>query len=455
VNKLLIYTLICILNVTTFFSQSGKVDSLLLCLKKAKIDTIKTEILNQLFVETVGSDPDKAMEYCNQSLAIASKIKNKRIIATVLNSICVAYDYKGDYKNSVDYALKSLKIKEEISDTLGISLSFRTLGNICLYQNKFAEAKEYFLKELALEPRLKNKAALGGCYNNLGVANERLKLYDEAYKYYMLSLKISESLNDKRLMAQTLNNIGNIFYFQKNYEKCLIYYFKALKINEELGEKYQVTGISTNIGTVYADKMDLKNAIKMFESSLVISKEIKALDLEIENYVALANAYKEMKKYKEAFGYYDLYTKSKDTLLNIESDKQIAEMQTKYETEKKDKAIQLLHKDQALNVAEIEKQKAEADKKNAQRNVFIVGFSLVLILAGFIFNGLKQQRKANRIIQEQKEQVERSKEVIEIQKELVEEKQKEILDSIKYARRIQQSLLPTEKYIERKLKNKS
>jgi tetratricopeptide (TPR) repeat protein len=431
-----VYIIICLFNVSCFFSQSVRADSLLLCLKKTSNDSVKTEILNALYVETVGSDADKAMAYCKEALTIAERIKNKRIIANVLNNICVAYDYKSDYKNAMDYAIRSLKIKEEIRDTLGISLSYRTLGNLCLYWDKFSEAQTYFLKELDLDIKFKNNRALGGCYNNLGVANERLKNYDKAYDYYTRSLKISEELKDNRLSAQSLNNIGNIFYFQKKYEKCLRFYFKALRMNESMGEKYQVTGISTNIGTVYADMGDLENAVKMYKSSLALSKEIGAIDLETENYSSLANIYGKMHKYEEAFNYSKLYASTKDTLLNKESGRQIAEMQTKYETEKKDKAIQLLNKDKALNEAEIEKQKAEADKKNAQRNVFIVGFSLVLVLAGFIFNGLKRQRKATRIIA--------------AQKHLVDEKQKEILDSIKYARRIQQSLLPTNKYIEKR-----
>ena len=84
--------------------------------------------------------------------------------------------------------------------------------------------------------------------------------------------------------------------------------------------------------------------------------------------------------------------------------------------------------------------KEELGQKEKERNYFIAGFALVLLLAGFIFRGYRQKQKAN--------------EIISRQKLVVEEKQKEILDSIHYAKRIQQSLLPSEKYIERQLKQK-
>ena len=104
----------------------------------------------------------------------------------------------------------------------------------------------------------------------------------------------------------------------------------------------------------------------------------------------------------------------------------------------------MLNKDKALK-------ETERQKQATLTNALIIGFVLVLIFAIYIFRSYRMKQKANKIIETQKQEVER-------QKELVEEKQKAMLDSIHYARRIQQSLLPTEKYIEkniRRLKNKS
>ncbi|MBP9794238.1 MAG: hypothetical protein KBC56_09600, partial [Flavobacterium sp.] len=106
-------------------------------------------------------------------------------------------------------------------------------------------------------------------------------------------------------------------------------------------------------------------------------------------------------------------------------------------------------KDKALILkdAEILKQSTIAEKQATQRNYLLLGIALLLLFSIYIYRGYKQKQKANEIIALQKEEV-------EMQKTLVEEKQKEILDSIHYAKRIQESLLPTEKYIERVLKKK-
>jgi hypothetical protein len=113
-----------------------------------------------------------------------------------------------------------------------------------------------------------------------------------------------------------------------------------------------------------------------------------------------------------------------DSLFNEEKDKEITRKEMNYEFEKKEAAA-----------------KVEQEKKDVVTKIVIYsissGFLLVLLLAGLIFRGYRQKQKANVIIGRQKQ--------------LVEEKQKEILDSIHYAKRIQRSLLPTEKYIHKSL----
>jgi len=114
-------------------------------------------------------------------------------------------------------------------------------------------------------------------------------------------------------------------------------------------------------------------------------------------------------------------------------------MQTKYETDKKDQELKV--KD-----LEIEKQTVESQKKSFQRNAFLIGFALMIILSFFIFRSYRQKQLANIEISKQKE-------TIENQKYIVEEKNKEITDSITYAQRIQQALLAGQTLLNKNLKD--
>jgi tetratricopeptide (TPR) repeat protein len=153
-------------------------------------------------------------------------------------------------------------------------------------------------------------------------------------------------------------------------------------------------------------------------------------------YESLAEIHRQAGNFKEALDYYDKAAVLRDSLKDERTTKAIAEMQTKYESEKKD--------------IEIVMQKSEIEKQHTLRNVFIIGSGILLLLLVFILRGFYQKKKDNKIITEQKKEVEH-------QKTLVEEQKKELVDSIHYAERIQKTLMPSEKYIEKhfnELKNK-
>ncbi len=119
-------------------------------------------------------------------------------------------------------------------------------------------------------------------------------------------------------------------------------------------------------------------------------------------------------------------------------------MEAKYQNEKKQLQIESLNSQNELKETRLSK----------QRTTIILAV-IVAILAGigvlFIFLSNRKIKRAHTIIAKQKELVELAKHKVEIQKELIEEKQKEILDSIHYAKRIQNSLLTSQKYIHKHL----
>ena len=130
---------------------------------------------------------------------------------------------------------------------------------------------------------------------------------------------------------------------------------------------------------------------------------------------------------------YELEIKMKDSINNEETQKASIKKQMQYTYEKKELEVKNEQDKKDIIAKETLKQKEK------ERNYFIAGFGLVIILALFILRGYKQKQKANEVITEQKK--------------LVDEKQKEILDSIHYAKRIQTALITSEKYIERNLNN--
>ncbi|RME19481.1 MAG: serine/threonine-protein phosphatase, partial [Bacteroidetes bacterium] len=145
----------------------------------------------------------------------------------------------------------------------------------------------------------------------------------------------------------------------------------------------------------------------------------------------LYETYKHLKQYKDALEMFELYVQTKDTLNSKENRKALQTMELKYQYEK----------EQAIKEQEHQKQLAIQQKEKERQKVIsyavTTGLILVLAFSIVIFNRLQITNKQKKIIEKQKQ-------VVEEQKKLVEEKNKEITDSIVYAKRIQDAILPSD-----------
>ena len=436
-------------------TRLSRTDSLLQVLKTSKEDTNKVNILNLLSKQysNLGSY-EPAMQYAQQALKQSERIIYKKGISTAYNNIGVIYWSKGNYEVALDIFSKSLKINQEINNKKGIAVCFNNIGLVFLNQGNYEMALNNFLKSLKIKEEIKDIPGIGMSYLNIGNIYLNKGTYDKALDFFSKSLKINIETGNKTYEATNLNNIGIVYVYQGNSEKALDNYLKSLKIMEEIKDKNGVAMCYSNIGHIYYEQGNYKKALETQLKSAKINIEIGNKQGVAVSYTNIGNIYMKLKKYddanhyisqslsilksigfkdgikdaysslsdlferqgdfKQAYNYRKLYSEMKDTLLNEQSSKQLTEMNTKYESEKKDK--ELIKKD-----AEITKQQTEAEKQIILRNAFIMGFTLVLILAFFIYRGYRQKQKANK---------------------LLDEKNEKITDSINYAKRIQESILP-------------
>ena len=144
----------------------------------------------------------------------------------------------------------------------------------------------------------------------------------------------------------------------------------------------------------------------------------------------MSNLYEKQRDFEKAMKYFKLSELINDSVKNQKIVKEIYEMQKKHESEKNEKEMQMLRQQDIIKNLDL--------KKNRITIYFtIIAFILALLLSIVLYNRFRIKRRSN--------------ELLTSQKKVIEDKNKNILDSIRYAKRIQTSLLPTEKYIERNL----
>ncbi len=382
---------------------------------------------------------DKAVKHYQSSLEIYKKINNEKGIAGCLQTIGVIYQERGDYERALKFNQDALKIFEKIGDKysiantmMNIGIVFKDWGN---YQQK---ALEYFNNALLIMEELANKQGVAYALNNIGTVYEEWENYSQsegfdknenykkAIEYYEKSLSIEEEIGDVHGSAGTLQSMGNVYGKTEDFAKSLEYHQRALKIREEIGDQAGIANSYHCIGVIYKELKKYSNALVYCNNSLKIAKQLKKKDLIEDIYKSISGIYYSIGNYKNAFEYYVKYSELKDSIFNIESHKQIAEMEEKYEAEKKEQQIVILAKEKELQKLDIKKKEEE----NKKQRIFILGSILLLIIilifSLLLFNQLRQKKKANI---------------------LLESKNQEISDSIHYASRIQSAILPPVEYI--------
>ena len=271
-----------------------------------------------------------------------------------------------------------------------------TFGGVHAENNNFTQATDYFQKALATEEQIGDKRVIAGCNNNIGNVYYMQGKYPKAIEYYLKALKIAEEIQDKSSMSERYNNLGVVYTEMHKYNEAIDYYEKSLKIDESLGDQKGMSIVFRKyIITQNSDLKIITKPFNMLRKSLVIAKKIGSLDEEKCAYNYLASAYDSLHNYKKTCEYLKLFKLLTDSIFNIESGKQIKEMEAVYQTEKKQKEIELLNKDKEL-------QKAEISKQETQKYGFIIGFAFMLILSVVVLRSYSQKRKANILLTSQK-----------------------------------------------------
>ncbi len=427
-------------------------------LKTAKQDSDYVISLNNLCRQFIGNNKLlRADSVALISLSVSEKLKFKSGIAVALNLLGAIKQMQAQYGPSLDYLFRALKMAEEINDKDRVSKINNGIASVYFYQNNNQKALEYYFKTLKLEEETNNKVGIARAYSNIGIVYDNMgdsakkknvitsdnKFYPVALEYYIKSLSISEALDEKKGIEIALGNIGGLYLDIYQYDKALDCLQKSLVLSQKLGDKEAVSVKLYNISSLIAEKADslrstsqknaeYKKAIAYLQRSVALSHEINDRRGAMLCYQSFSKLYSAVNNDLEALINYKQYIALRDSLFNEENTKKTVQLEMTYEFDKKEAAAKLeQEKKEALAMAESKKQRIII--------LSICGILLIVIaFAIFAYRSFLQKQKANLEILKQKQ--------------IIEEKQKEILDSIHYAKRIQAALLPSEKYIDRNLK---
>jgi serine phosphatase RsbU (regulator of sigma subunit) len=392
---------------------------------------------------------------------------------TTLNTISAQYK-TSDIAKSEYYALEASKLAEELNDKKGLVAAKINLGNVFLTRGIFSKAIEEYLIALRIAEGMETTTETALIYNNLGSSYYRKGELDKALDYYRKGMGIFNSLRDELNAAKAGLNIGNIELALKNFDnainitlpaidvfikhnylqgrisaysnlgvvynekqdfhKALSYLNEAYILGQQLKNDYILAAVSVNMGFSYWKLRQFDKAGKLLVYALETSKKIGVVDLQREASKHLSQFYYETGNYKKAYEVHVLFKESFDSLANLSNVRKITELELTYNFEKKQREQELLNKEKEITEKET-------------RKVLIImlisalgAFLSAIFIAFLIYRSRQNQKKVN-------ERLKDANEEIVLQKEILASANKQLTDSIAYARRIQDAILPPAGYL--------
>lgn len=470
-----------LLFVSVIYSQNKKIDSLNAIIKSSKIDTVIADAYTELakiyrknddsisfkkvniefeklyqksnypkvgnlynltialYHEKFTGDREKMIEYFTRSYDYCIKASDKLTASKRISKVAHNLIELGRYNEAVEKYYLTIKLCDEVDNKIGKSYAYFGLGEIFRLQHNLPKALQVYKNAYELSLITNDPIGLSASYNNIGMIYNAMEELDSAFKYYQLSFDFNEKRGNELEMASSLDRIATLYLHKGENEKALKILNRSLEYKLKFNDKEELSTTYINLAEANYNSNRDKEALKNLELAIRYATEAQLTEHIEYCYKLLGIIYKAVGNHKQSAEFFYKYIVLHDSLISVQSNRIITEMEEKYQNERKQNEIDVLNKDKLIQESNLKKQ------KQFIYLVLVVAFLLVVVVF-VVIRGLQQKKKDNRILEEKNL-------IINEQKSIVEEKNKEITDSINYAKRIQYALLANEAFLKQNIKN--
>ncbi|MBL7920576.1 MAG: tetratricopeptide repeat protein [Bacteroidia bacterium] len=404
------------------------IDSLKQVISTAKSDTIRIKTYNRLAIIYSRNDADLAKLYADSALneinnsdKKAGNIKFYEMERSRVFSIKGHLAFRlGNSEESVEYCIKALKISEKFNENKNTAKLLSNLGATLGKIGNNTEAKFYYTKaskmrELIYRDENKSKRSkmdLASSYINLGGVFIELENSDSSLFYLKKALVLLDTNEKSDPLGLCYMYLGGSYLQIKNYPQAIKYTQKAIDLYLALGIPEKISSCYASLSGTYFESKKYQKALYYLNIAEKINKKNSLNNDLLDSYQNKAQVYEKLGDIKHEILYLKKHAHLKDSLLAENHNEQIIELQTQYETEKKEKEILRLNKDNKIQELELEKE--AATKKRL--TIIIISVVLVLlilsILTVFLMRTISERKKAYLKLQEKNIEIENQSEAL-------------------------------------------
>lgn len=427
-------------------AQNPVIDSIQNLIVHTQIDSLRIIHTNNLSWEYIKSEPEQTIKYAQEAVLKIGEFYRKNPLnkdfaylqlAIAYNNLGSGYNVKSEHLKAIDNYFKSLKIYTYLNNKVRIAQIYNNIGSVYYNIKNLPEALNFIaksmkLKEIEFEKDSTNFEiikSLSQSYNNVGsiygamAQTDTLNVayHEKSLEYLYKSLFMKKKLGKKVSIATSYNNIGEAYSLVRKFNEAEMNFHLAYEYFNEAQDTFGLILNQTSLGLLYNKMGNYFKAERHYSNALKMAIDKDAKDDLLTIYLGLSEANIGLKRFENSTELLLKRIKLRDELYTESLSLQAQELDKKFQIEQKENEIELLNKEKQLNSIQLQKNKQLT-------YVFAIGILMLSLTSFFIYKSYKNKQKTN--------------ELLELKNNEISHQKKEITDSISYAKKIQQAILP-------------
>ena len=405
-------------------------------LNRTQNDSLTVKLLNALCWKNYSINPNIALAFAEQQLELVDRVGYEAARIPANDNLAHLYNRLGNYEAASEYLLRSLEAYRTKKDTAGMIVSGFGVGNVLFELKQFAQARDYWTECYVLSKAKTDTTKMGQMLVNLGLVCTKLDLTNESETHYLEFNELAELKPEdpyfRSALAATQGDLALLYMKQGKIQDAKLYFRRVLSASQD--RKHNITDL---LGLSNCMKLqDLPDSMFYFirQAEMVLADNFSPQEA-IDVYSTLAEAHAHVGHSDSAYRYMQQAFELRDTLITNDGLEAIAEMRTKFETER-------VENEAKISVL-------EADARAAEQKLYtwisLLGIGVLVLIALLLARVNRIKQRANRQLQE-------ANIFIESQRDQIQQINTNLTDSIDYAKKIQDAVLPSDARINEGLK---
>lgn len=329
---------------------------------------------------------DSSIYYYEAAYDEYVKLRDTVNVTVLEINLSSVYKLRGLYEKSLAYLLSASRKLEKEKPSANLATSYNGIANLYSRINQPLAALTYHHRSLDIRKKIGDKKNMASSYNNIGNVYLNLSQYDSALANYHRSLALKRQYHDRAAEGASLSNIGEVLVKTGRLAEAKEYFNQALEIRMEFHDKVGEATTRGRLANVHLLNRNFAAAEKELGRSEELAMDLGLLEQLKSVHETRIKLHEEKGEYRKALESSQKLLVVKDSLLNQEKAQSLAELQTRYESLKKEDRIALLEKEGLLQAVELE-------RRQIWIRSLVLAVIFTIIIGVLVYNNLRITRK--------------------------------------------------------------